>query len=384
MSSLPEPQFVDRDPNAILQECIASYEAKAGRTLEPEQAERLLIDLIAYRETLLRIAIQDAAKQNLRAYARYPMIDFLVELIGGARLDAKPATTTERFTLDAALGVPTPIPQGTRVRTKDGKVIFTTDVDKTIDAGQTTVDVDVTAIEAGPLGNGYGPGQVSEILDNLGVTITASNLTTTANGTAAEDSARLSERMPDILAEYAAAGPEDAYRALAKAAHPDVEDAYVENPSPGLVRVHVLATYGVPDQTLLDTVTSALSSEDVRPICDTVEVVAAVQVNYALTAALVLKKGALQTETIAAAEEAAAEFTADRAARLGRSLIPVQITGKLSRPEIDEETGEIIRPELGGVYNVLLTSPVETILQPNEFANCTGITITFDSYASES
>lgn len=384
MSSLPEPQFVDRDPKVILAEIIASYESKAGRPLEPEQAERLLLDIVAYRETLVRNRIQDAAKQNLRAYARFPMIDFLAELLGTSRLDAKPSTTPERFTLEAALGVPTPIPSGTRVRTKDAKVIFTTDEDVTIAAGETEVEVNVTATEAGPIGNGYAPGQVSEILDDLGVTITAANTSTTANGRPAEDSERLRDRIPDELGEYAAAGPEDAYKAHAKASHPDVLDVYVENPLPGVVRVHVLATYGVPDPTLLDTVEAALSSEDVRPLCDTVEVVAAVQVDYAIDAALVLKKGALEAETVAAATEAADEFVTDRASRLGRSLIPVQLTSKLSKPEVDEETGELIRPELAAVYDVLLTTPVATTLARNEFANCTGVSVTFDSYSEES
>ena len=68
--SLPEPSFIDRDPQAITAEIVAQYEQLTGKTLYPAQVERLLIDVIAYRETLVRIGIQEAAKQNLVAYAR--------------------------------------------------------------------------------------------------------------------------------------------------------------------------------------------------------------------------------------------------------------------------------------------------------------------------
>ena len=68
--SLPEPSFIDRDPQAITTEIVAQYELLTGKTLYPAQVERLLIDVIDYRETLVRIGIQEAAKQNLVAYAR--------------------------------------------------------------------------------------------------------------------------------------------------------------------------------------------------------------------------------------------------------------------------------------------------------------------------
>ncbi|MCV4640052.1 baseplate J/gp47 family protein, partial [Escherichia coli] len=80
-------------------EMIAKYEADTGKTLYPAQAERLLIDLWAYREMLVRVAVQEAAKQNLVAFAREPMIDYLGELVGVYRLAAQPATTTLQFSV---------------------------------------------------------------------------------------------------------------------------------------------------------------------------------------------------------------------------------------------------------------------------------------------
>lgn len=85
--SLPEPSFIDRDPVAITAELKAAWESTTGKTLYPGQVEALLIDLIAYRESLLRIGIQEAAKQNLVAYASAPMLDYLGELVGVYRID---------------------------------------------------------------------------------------------------------------------------------------------------------------------------------------------------------------------------------------------------------------------------------------------------------
>jgi hypothetical protein len=62
--SLPPPVFVNDadglDPNLILADMIAEFEAASGRTLQPAQVERLLINLYAYRESLV------ATRSNMR------------------------------------------------------------------------------------------------------------------------------------------------------------------------------------------------------------------------------------------------------------------------------------------------------------------------------
>ncbi|MGH8115480.1 MAG: hypothetical protein ACREPS_10585, partial [Rhodanobacteraceae bacterium] len=66
--NLPPPTFInDADglnPNLILADMVATFQAAAGRTLQPAQVERLLINLYAYRESLVRNAIQYAGQQN--------------------------------------------------------------------------------------------------------------------------------------------------------------------------------------------------------------------------------------------------------------------------------------------------------------------------------
>lgn len=69
MTQLTEPQYIERDPEVITREWINLYEEKSGKILQPAQIERLMIDVGAYRETLLRIEIQKIALSNLLNYA---------------------------------------------------------------------------------------------------------------------------------------------------------------------------------------------------------------------------------------------------------------------------------------------------------------------------
>lgn len=68
--AIAEPDFIDRDPAQITSEMIAQYEEASGKKLYPAQAERLLIDLFAYRENLVRIAIQ---RQRSKTWSRIPV-----------------------------------------------------------------------------------------------------------------------------------------------------------------------------------------------------------------------------------------------------------------------------------------------------------------------
>jgi len=90
MKELPEPKFIETDQQAVLESCIQEYENLTGRTLYPAQSERLLINLIAYREHLVRVGIQEAAKQNLVRYANAPMPPFqtasVVIFVAGAKV----------------------------------------------------------------------------------------------------------------------------------------------------------------------------------------------------------------------------------------------------------------------------------------------------------
>ncbi|MFE8103566.1 baseplate J/gp47 family protein [Brenneria goodwinii] len=368
MAVITEPVFIERDAEAITAEMIAKYEADSGKTLYPAQAERLLIDLIAYREMLLRCGIQEAAKQNLVRYARAPMLDYLGELVGTYRLAAQAAQTTLLFSVDAALPADTLIPAGTRVSASDS-IVFATDSYVILKAGMLSVPVTAACIETGTAGNNWQPAQVSTLLDDItDIDLKVTNTAVSAGGAEEESDDRLRERIQLAPESFSTAGSKLAYRYHALSAHPDIVDVAVVRAQPGVVHLYPLLSGGLPDAALLAQVESVCSDEKVRPLTDTVAAKAPVPVKYALHASLTLKRNVQALPVKQEAERVAAAWVETRRAILGQDIVPSQIIAALS---------------LDGVYSVALSSPGLTVLEDWQLAVCTGVTITIAGAADE-
>lgn len=360
--TLYEPSFIDRDPQAITANIVAQYEQLTGKTLYPAQVERLLIDVIAYRETLIRIGIQEAAKQNLVAFARAPMLDYLGELVGVTRLPAQPATVPLCFAIETALATNLLIPAGTRVDGGDGAATFATDADVVLPAGALFVDTQATCEEAGLIGNGWQIGQINNLVDELGdIEVTVTNLVVTSGGFDEEDDDRLRERIKLAPEAFSTAGSRLAYVFHAKSAHQSIVDVAVLSPTPGTVKLYPLLATGLPDANMLSLVEATCSAERVRPLTDQVEALAPTPVDYAINAQLVLYTTADASSVLAQAQAAAVAYQTDRAAGLGRDIVPMQVGAALN---------------VAGVYDIVLAAPAtKIVLAENEWARCTGINL---------
>lgn len=368
MAVTEEPIFIARDAEAITAEMIAKYEADSGKTLYPAQAERLLIDLIAYREMLLRSGIQEAAKQNLVRYARAPMLDYLGELVGTYRLAAQAAQTTLLFNVEAALLTDTLIPAGTRVSASDS-IVFATDVDVLMNSGALSAPVSATCTQTGTAGNNWQPAQVSTLLDDIAdVDFTVVNTVASSGGAEEESDERLRERIQLAPESFSTAGSRLAYRYHALSAHPDIVDVAVVRAEPGIVHLYPLLSGGLPDTALLAQVESVCSDEKVRPLTDTVAAKAPVPVEYTLHARLTLKRNVQALPVKQEAEQVAADWAENHRATLGQDIVPSQIIAALS---------------LNGVYSVELLSPGLTVLDDWQLAVCTGVTVTIAGVADE-
>lgn len=368
MAVTEDPVFIERDAEAITTEMIAKYEADSGKTLYPAQAERLLIDLIAYREMLLRSGIQEAAKQNLVRYARAPMLDYLGELVGTYRLAAQSAQTTLRFSVDAAQLVDTLIPSGTRVSASDS-IVFTTDIDVVMAAGALSATVEATCTQSGITGNGWQPAQVSTLLDDIGdIDFTVTNTATSGGGAEEESDDRLRERIQLAPESFSTAGSKLAYRYHALSAHPDIVDVAVVRSEPGVIHLYPLLSDGLPDESVLEQVEAACSDEKVRPLTDTVAAHVPIAVEYTLNARLTLNRNVQALPVKQKAEQVASEWTEQRRAILGQDIVPSQIIAALS---------------LDDVYSVELLSPALTVLDDWQLPICTHITITIAGAADE-
>jgi phage-related baseplate assembly protein len=375
--SLPPPIFVnDADglnPNNILADMIAEFEAASGRILQPAQVERLLINLYAYRESLVRNAIQFAAEQNLLAFASFPMLDYLGQLLSVSRLASQPAVTTLQFTLTSALTVPFTIAAGTLIGTNDGHFAFATSARITIPPGMIMASVAATATAPGAAANGYLPGQVNVQLSPSALIASAVNTAKTAGGSAPETDDHLRTRIQAAPNQFSVAGPVGAYRFFAISADPSIIDAQIISPAPGVVNAYVLTgpitvqpaaapnSAGVAGALLLAKVGAALNADSVRPLTDTVNALAVTEIDYQIDATVTLYSDADPTATMAAASVAAQELALELAAKIQRDIVPSQIIAALS---------------VAGVYGVTLTAPMLTTLSAGQWANCTAITLT--------
>lgn len=381
---------------------IAAFEADTERTLYPAQVEQLLINLYAYRESLVRNAIQYCGLQNLLAFAVYPMIDYIGQLLDVTRLPPQAAQTTLQFTLTAAQTTPTVIASGTQVGTTDGAFIFATTAALTIPAGATTGTVAAQCTVAGSGGNGYlagGSPQVSVLLTTNPLIASVGNTTTTADGsdgepagTTAGDNA-LRTRIQAAPNNLTTAGPSGQYRSLALDVSASIVDAqtYTYNPAdansppPGSVKVFILTgpvsqpaaspnSAGIASGALISTVQAALSPDTVRPICDTVTVAAVTEVDYTVTGAITLYANANYATIAAGITAAAQQMALALAANIQQNLVVNQWVVALS---------------VAGVYNAELTltaniggSPLTPdsqgnfALKPGQWANCTAINLT--------
>lgn len=369
MNNLPPPEFFNTDASKIVDELVNDYEQLTGFKLAPAQAERLLINAIAYRFHIKDIQSNEAAKQNLLAYSRYPMIDYLGELVGVERLPANKATNTFAFNL--VTGHPgIIIPSGVRIQSIDGKVVFVTLEDVTVQPSQSTAYIKAECTTEGKPGNGYAIGEVSIILDPQAYVYSASNSTITAGGADAETDDGIRERIRLAPSSFSSAGPDDAYIFHAKSANPSIIDVGITSPLPGQVNIYPLVMGGEATSIeIIDAVYAKLNNKKVRPLNDTVVVQSPGLVNYEIKVNLTLLTGADTALIKKTVTTNLLTYSAIRKSKLGVDAVKSQISAKAA---------------IDGVYNVEVASPEnDVIVDFDKVAFCTNVLVNVIGFSDE-
>lgn len=284
LSQLAVPDVVEQlDYEAILQAMIDDLRARAPEfdaLVESDPAYKIL-EVAAYRETLIRQRVNDGAKAVMLAYA------------AGTDLDQIAANySVERLLIDA--GDPDAIP---------------------------------------PVPPSY------------------------------ESDAELRRRVQLSPEGYTVAGSRGAYVFHALGADPDVRDAQAVSPEPGVVTVYILSRDGDGSAPagLVDAVEAVLSSEDVRPLTDMVQVVSVSVTSYAVDAELSVLPGP-DAEVVRQSAEDAVTAYVEAQHRIGYDVTLSGLFAALHRP---------------GVHNVTLTSPAaDIVLGEGETAHCSSVAVT--------
>lgn len=177
-----------------------------------------------------------------------------------------------------------------------------------------------------------------------------------------EEDARLRVRAQMALEGLTVAGSIGAYTFHSLSASARVADVSIESPTPGLVRVNVLAADndGVADAPLLAEVSTYLTAETRRPLCDSVEVAAAEVLTYTIAAELTVDPGPSSAVVLTNAEAAAQAYVAQQF-RIGAEIALSGIYAALHQ---------------SGVRAVNLSTPAAGIVPTaRQAARCTGITL---------
>lgn len=354
--------LVHEDSAKIIAESKEYFESVANKVLSDGDIEMLLINALAYREMLLRSSINEVARQNLVDFSTGSPLEYLGALVGVSRLPASPSLCTIQFSLVADhTGII--IPEGTRVQSLDGKVIFITTEAKIVAPGVLSIEIPASCTTDGVIGNGYEAGKISIILDPVAYVSTATNIAVTNGGSDQESDIELRERIKLAPASFSNAGSKGAYKYFAKSAHPGIVDVEVISPNPGEVEIFPLMEGGeMPSAEVIEAVYSKCNDEKVRPLTDTVIVSEPTKIDFAIEVDLTVLDGSIESQVIQEVTDNLNAYKEERKNNLGNDVKRNQINAL-----------SLIK---GKVYDVNVVSPaLDIVAAENVFTNCTGIIV---------
>ena len=369
MTQLPEPNFIERNPETITKEWVELYEQKSGKVLQPAQIERLMVDVGAYRETILRMKIQETAKQNLLSYAPLDILEHIGEPLGVQKLLANCSVTVLNFKVDNALDFDFVIDKGTEVETKDGLFVFQTIEPVILKAGQTEISVDASCETPGSAANNYIIGSINNLITPLSYISEVSNTTISAGGADDEEAESLRERIRQAPEKFSNAGSRGAYRYHTLTAHQSIIDVAINSPSPGVVNIYPLTLDGNPNDEIIRIVQAYLSDDKIRPLTDLVQVLSPTKKDFTIDATIYLYQDSDVTSVQKTINAKLNEYKISLSEKLGKNVIQTQIISILN--------------SVYGVFKVVLKTPDDIDISDSEWANLVDFNIEIGGYADE-
>lgn len=371
LSNIPDISFIDNlSLSELTDQMVKDYQDKyseiTGKTVSLAQADpyRMIICACALQIYQAMQYSDRAGKQNFLKYAYGDFLDNLGALRGISRLQAQPAGTTLRFSIEEPLASAVSIPAGTRV-TNGNEVYFATDEYAEIAAGTTYVDVTATCTAAGASGNGFRAGEIKILVETLPYITSVQNTVETSGGSDTETDNSLADRIYISSSAYSVAGPEDAYVYWTKTVSADIADVKVSSPAPCEVDVRFILTGGeLPGEALIQKVTEALNDKNIKPLTDYVTVSAPTIVSYNIDVTYYIgsrdKAAALSIQK--AVEGAVEAYKVWQSAAIGRDVNPSYLISQIMA---------------AGAKRVEVTTPKHTVIGETEIAQAGTVSVTY-------
>ena len=359
-------------------------EKELDETLYQGDERKIFLEVLNGFVVTFLIRLNEMFNQRFAQYAKGKILDAHGENENCIRLEAKKATTLQRFSVGATLPYNVVIPQGTRV-TADNEKYFATNEVAVIYAGSTYVDVTVSALEGGSSYNGFTVGQINKLVDKVEYISTVSNLEITTGGDDGEPypetdggigDGHYYERIKLAKSSKSTAGAETTYEYYAKSADASISDVYVNSDQEaGTITITVCCENGaIPTAEILKKVEEACSAKEVRPLGDKVIVTGIEQVPYDIELVYYTTEDE-ESDAIAEIEGkngAIERYNAWQCGEIGRTINPDRLRGEILK--------SATKP-IGADY-VEITSPAYAVLSSTQVAKWSGnMTVTHKTTA---
>lgn len=329
MSRNPDYEFVPTDAGEIVSMLTEAYEKITKTTVHPASPERLFIQWASGIIIHERVLNNYTGNQNIPSRAAGKNLDALAELVlEQKRPDAKASVCTMRFFISVPQEFAVLIPAGTRVTDTKTKLVWETEVDAYIDAGDTFEDVRVRCQSVGTVGNGYKIGEIDTLVDIYDYYSECKNITVSEGGADAATDQEFYEIMRASMDGYSCAGSLGGYAYFAKRVSTEIADVVPNSPSPGEVYIYVLMNDGNPaGEEMKKTVFEECSGKKVRAFTDYVHMGDPEIVPYDIDFTYYVPRETTvgSAEIQEAVEQAAEEFIKWQCRKLGRDINPSKL-----------------------------------------------------------
>lgn len=371
LDDFPDISFIDnytlsRLESEMLQWFLEKRAEVTGETITLGEADdrRLLLKAAAYYLYQGYEMVDNAGKMNMYKYATGDFLENLGAAKQISRLEAAGATTTLRFSLNAARDSATGIPAGSRVTAGDG-VYFATNEYVEIPSGALYVDVRATCTTTGVNGNNYAIGEISHMVDIVPFIDEVTNITAPEGGREIEGDDELRQRMYLAPDGYTDAGSKGGYEYFTREFDPAISDVKAVSPSPRVVEIRVLLEDGaIPGAEFLSALAEYMEEQDIRKLTDQLSVLAPTTVSYDLQFTYWINESdRSRAETIQANVEAAYQD---------------YIVWQRSKIGVDINPDELVqRVKAAGAKRVSIVSPVYTAVNNSSVAVCGNVNVMY-------
>ncbi len=333
------PMCEEKSFDDISSELVTIYKQYDASYVKNESDEIMpILETFAYRELMLRTHINNLVRQSFWQTATGENLDFLAaEFFIGRDVGEKP-TATIKFTLNTTLNAPYIFKAGLEFYNEDGSTALLIS-DVTISTGMSEAE----GIVELQMYTATSDTTVVSTMTPKAYLSSVVQLSPYSGGSNPMDDDALRALVALANEQQTTAGSIQSYTFWALSSDARISDINVYRGIPGTVNIIVHSLSGV-DTTMLERVNTAVSAQIHRPLNDTVNVQAAIQIPYSVSCVLTIKADADATATLTSAKTRLLERL--HAVNIGKSVTIGMIISALS---------------VDGVEDVVVVSPSATI-----------------------